>query len=325
MKAKSVWNQKHLLGMEGLGREKIRHLLDTAVSMREVNHRDIKKVPTLRGKTIFNLFFENSTRTRTSFELAGKRMSADVINMSVASSSVKKGETLLDTVATLQAMNPDIVVMRHPESGAHALLAEHLGQSSIVNAGDGRHEHPTQALLDILTIQDNLPLMGKGGFEELTVAICGDVTHSRVARSNILGLTTLGARIRLVGPPTLMPPQVKKAFPGVEVFHDMDQGLKDVDVVMMLRLQMERMGTGFFPSIREYFEFWGLNKKRLSQARAHAIVMHPGPMNRGVEIASEVADDPDRAVILDQVANGLAVRMAVLYLLCGGHKQRPGR
>ncbi|MBF0160231.1 MAG: aspartate carbamoyltransferase catalytic subunit [Magnetococcales bacterium] len=302
--------------MEGLTREEIRLLLDTALSLREVNRRDIKKVPTLRGKTVINLFFENSTRTRTSFELAGKRMSADVINISASSSSVSKGETLLDTVANLQAMNPDVVVMRHPESGAHALLARHI-EAALVNAGDGRHEHPTQALLDLLTIEDHLPQMGRTSLDGLTVAICGDVLHSRVARSNAFALRTMGASVRLVGPPTLMPAHAEEAL-GARVYHSMAEGLADVDVVMVLRLQRERMSAAYVPSVREYFAFWGLNESRLACAAPHAIVMHPGPINRGVEIASDVADHRHRSVILDQVSNGLAVRMAVLYRLCLG-------
>ncbi|MBF0296749.1 MAG: aspartate carbamoyltransferase catalytic subunit [Magnetococcales bacterium] len=310
-----LWNRKHLLGMADLSREEIHAILDAAASLREVNRRDIKKVPTLRGKTVINLFYENSTRTRTSFELAGKRMSADVINMSVASSSVKKGETLYDTLATLQAMNPDLVVIRHPESGAQEFLARHL-DASLVNAGDGRHEHPTQALLDLLTIHDNLPLLEQADFSGLIVAVCGDSLHSRVARSVALGLRTLGAEVRFVGPPGLLPPRAEEAF-GVRVFHHLEQGLEGAHVVMALRLQLERMSVGFIPSVREYFAFWGLTKARLAVAAPNAIVMHPGPINRGVEIASEVADDGERSVILDQVANGLAVRMAVMYRLCG--------
>ena len=318
--AGNLWTRKHLLGMSGLAREEIGALLDTAVSLREVNRREIKKVPTLRGKTVVNLFFENSTRTRTSFELAGKRMSADVVNMSVASSSVKKGETLLDTLANLQAMNPDVVVIRHPESGVLEFLARNL-DAALVNAGDGRHEHPTQGLLDLLTIQDHLPLLGQDSFAGLVVAICGDVLHSRVARSSAIGLKTLGAEVRFVGPSTLMPNQAEEAF-GVTVHHRMEEGLAGAQVVMMLRLQNERMNSPYLPGVREYAEFWGLTRARLQLADPNAIVMHPGPINRGVEIASEVADDPERSVILEQVANGLAVRMAVLYLLCGAGVRR---
>ncbi|MEO5331873.1 MAG: aspartate carbamoyltransferase catalytic subunit [Magnetococcus sp. YQC-5] len=310
-----LWNRKHLLGMADLTREEIHSILEAAASLREVNRREIKKVPTLRGKTIINLFYENSTRTRTSFELAGKRMSADVINMSVASSSVKKGETLVDTLATLHAMNPDLVVIRHPESGAQEFLARHL-DAALVNAGDGRHEHPTQALLDLLTINDHLPLLGRAGFEGLIVAVCGDSLHSRVARSIALGLRTMGAEVRFVGPPGLIPPHAEEAF-GVRVFHHLEQGLANAHVVMALRLQLERMNVGFIPSVREYFTFWGLTRSRLAKAAPNVIVMHPGPVNRGVEIASELVDDPECSVILEQVANGLAVRMAVLYRLCG--------
>ncbi|MBF0189102.1 MAG: aspartate carbamoyltransferase catalytic subunit [Magnetococcales bacterium] len=317
---RSAWKRRHLLGMEGLTRTEIEQLLETSVSMREVNRRDIKKVPTLRGKTVINLFYENSTRTRGSFELAGKRMSADVINVSVATSSVKKGETLIDTVATLHAMNPDAVVIRHADSGIHTFLAREL-DTALINAGDGRHEHPTQALLDMLTIRDNLFRMGRSDFEGLTVAIVGDVAHSRVARSNAIGLATMGARVRFVGPPTLMPTEAEKAF-GVTVHHRLEEGIKDADVVMILRLQLERMGGGFFPSIREYFEFWGMSHERLKLASEDALVMHPGPMNRGVEIASPLADDLERSMILDQVHNGVAVRMAVLYHICNASSHR---
>ncbi|MBF0285391.1 MAG: aspartate carbamoyltransferase catalytic subunit [Magnetococcales bacterium] len=313
---KITWQRRHLLGLEGLSRQEIETILDLAASMRAVNNREIKKVPTLRGKTVINLFYENSTRTRTSFELAGKRMSADVINFSVAASSAKKGETLLDTVANLQAMTPDVVVIRHSESGAPMFLTQHL-HAAVINAGDGRHEHPTQALLDFLTIRDHLPHLGRDSCEGLTVAICGDVLHSRVARSNAIGLRTLGANVRFIGPSTLMPSRAEEVY-GVKVFNDMGAGLAGADVVIMLRLQLERMEGAYVPSVREYFKFWGLNQKRLAMAAPHAIVMHPGPMNRGVEIASDVADNPERAVIFEQVANGLAVRMAVLYLLCGG-------
>ncbi|MBF0137798.1 MAG: aspartate carbamoyltransferase catalytic subunit [Magnetococcus sp. DMHC-1] len=313
---RSALKRKHLLGMAELSREDITQILETAASIREINYRDIKKVPTLRGKTVINLFFENSTRTRTSFELAGKRMSADVINISVASSSVAKGETLIDTMITLQAMNPDVVVVRHAEPGVHAFLARHM-DTAVVNAGDGGHEHPTQSLLDMLTIEDNLHRLNRKNFEGLVVAICGDVLHSRVARSNAIGLRTMGAQVRLVGPPTLMPRFAEEAL-GARVFHDLDQGLADAQVVMVLRLQLERMHTAFIPSIREYFKFWGLNRRRLAHAAPGALVMHPGPVNRGVEISSELTDDPERTVILDQVANGLAIRMAVLYRLCSG-------
>ena len=261
----------------------------------------------LRGRTIINLFFENSTRTRTSFELAGKRLGADVINMSVASTSVKKGETLLDTALTLNAMHLDALVVRHPESGAVKLLAEAVN-CAVINGGDGSHEHPTQALLDALTIRRR-----KGRLHGLTVAICGDVLHSRVARSNIALLNIMGAHVRVVAPRTLLPAQIARL--GVEVFHDMGRGLADVDIIMMLRLQTERMHGSFLPSIREYFHFYGLDHNKISRARPDALVMHPGPINRGVEIDSAVADDLDRSLIREQVEMGVAVRMACLDLL----------
>ena len=314
------WSRKHLLGTESLTREEIRLLLETATSIREVNYRDIKKVPTLRGKTVVNLFFENSTRTRTSFELAGKRMSADVINISVASSSVVKGETLLDTMANLRAMNPDVLVIRHPESGAADFIARHI-DAAIINAGDGRHEHPTQALLDLLTMSDHLSRFGKSDFTGLVVAICGDVLHSRVARSNAFALRTMGAQVRFVGPPTLMPSQAQEVF-GARVYHRLEEGLAGAHVIMVLRLQRERMAGAYLPSVREYFTFWGIDRHHLSYALPDAIVMHPGPINRGVEIASDIADDVERSVILTQVANGLAVRMAVLYHLCLGGSRK---
>ncbi len=262
----------------------------------------------LRGRTLINLFFEDSTRTRTSFELAGKRLGADVINMAVATSSVNKGETLLDTAATLNAMQCDLLVVRHDQSGAPALLARKV-DAAVINAGDGTHEHPTQALLDALTIRRRL-----GRLEGLTVAICGDILHSRVARSNIFCLTTLGSRVRVVAPPTLIPCEAGRL--GAEVFHDMQAGLRDADVVMMLRLQHERMGPGgLVPSGREYYRFYGLDRAKLAYAKPDAFVMHPGPMNRGVEISSRVADDPDRSAIREQVEMGVAVRMAVLDAL----------
>jgi aspartate carbamoyltransferase catalytic subunit len=267
----------------------------------------LKKLDTLRGRTLINLFFENSTRTQSSFELAGKRMGADVVNMSVKSSSVAKGETLLDTAATLNAMAPDLLVVRHGASGAAGLLARKVA-CSVINAGDGQHEHPTQALLDALTMRRRI-----GRIEGLTVAICGDVLHSRVARSNVALLTMLGARVRLIAPPTLMPRDADRW--GADVFHDMRKGLKDADVVMMLRLQLERMEGGFVPSPREYFWFYGLDADKLACAKPGAKVMHPGPMNRGLEIDSEVADDPRVSLIADQVETGVAVRMAVLETL----------
>jgi aspartate carbamoyltransferase catalytic subunit len=303
---------RHLLAIEGLHPPEIAQLLDLAESYVLLNrqgktHRDL-----LRGSTLINLFFEDSTRTRTSFELAGKRLGADVINMAVSTSSVNKGETLLDTAATLNAMHCDLLVVRHDQSGAPALLARKV-EAAVINAGDGTHEHPTQALLDALTIRRR-----HGRLEGLTVAICGDSLHSRVARSNIHLLTTLGSRVRLVGPPTLIPAQAERL--GVTVFHDMKSGLAGADVVMMLRLQRERMAAGLIPSEREYFRFFGLDRAKLAYANPDAIVMHPGPMNRGVEIASDVADDPVRSVIRDQVELGVAVRMAVLDTL-----SRPGR
>ena len=307
------YTQKHLLAIEGLHPPEIASLLDLAENYVLLNRSGKTQRDLLRGRTLINLFFEDSTRTRTSFELAGKRLGADVINMSVSTSSVNKGETLLDTAATLNAMHCDLLVARHAESGAPNLLAQKV-DAAVINAGDGTHEHPTQALLDALTIRRR-----RGRLEGLTVAICGDVLHSRVARSNIHLLTTMGSRVRVIGPPTLMPSDV--ADLGVEVFHDMKRGLADADVVMMLRLQRERMAGGLVPSAREYFRFFGLDFDKLGHARPDAIVMHPGPMNRGVEIDSEVADDPERSVIREQVEMGVAVRMAVLDTLARGAGQ----
>jgi aspartate carbamoyltransferase catalytic subunit len=304
--------QKHLLAIEGMYPPEIEHLLDLAESYALLNRSGKTQRDLLRGRTLINLFFEDSTRTRTSFELAGKRLGADVINMSVSSSSVNKGETLLDTATTLNAMNCDLLVVRHDQSGAPALLSEKV-DAAVINAGDGTHEHPTQALLDALTIRRR-----RGRLQGLTVAICGDIAHSRVARSNIYLLTTMGARVRLIGPPTLIPTGIGAM--GIEVFHDMDAGMDGVDVVMMLRLQKERMVRGLVPSAREFFRFYGLDKARLARARPNALVMHPGPMNRGVEIDSAVADDPERSLIREQVEMGVAVRMAVLDTL--GRKQR---
>lgn len=295
---------KHLLGIEGLDPPSVTNLLDLAESYALLNRSGKTQRDSLRGRTLINLFFEDSTRTRTSFELAGRRLGADVVNMSVATSSVTKGETLLDTAATLNAMNCDLLVVRHKSSGAPALLAQKVG-ASVINAGDGTHEHPTQALLDALTIRRN-----KGRISGLTVAICGDVLNSRVARSNILLLTMMGNFVRLVGPPTLVPSSI--GVNGVEIFHDMEEGLKGADIVMMLRLQKERMTAGLVPSSREYFTFYGLDRKKLAYAKPDALVMHPGPMNRGVEIDSEVADDTARSLIKEQVEMGVAVRMAVL-------------
>jgi aspartate carbamoyltransferase catalytic subunit len=303
----SDFPHRHILGIEGLSEQEIILLLDKAEEYVDQNRRADKKVDTLRGRTLINLFFENSTRTLTSFELAGKRLSADVINMAVATSAVKKGETLIDTAMTLNAMHPDILVVRHGESGATRLLSEKVN-CSVINAGDGSHEHPTQALLDALTIRRR-----RGRLEGLLIAICGDILHSRVARSNILLLMTMGARVRVVAPKTLLPSGIEKM--GVEVFTDMKEGLKDCDIVMMLRLQNERMDGNFIPSIREYFLFFGLDYDKLSQAKPDALIMHPGPANRGVEIDSVVADDFSRSVIREQVEMGVAVRMACLEIL----------
>jgi len=298
---------RHLLAIEGLHPPEIAALLDLAESYALLNRSGKTQRDLLRGNTLINLFFEDSTRTRTSFELAGKRLGADVINMSVATSSVNKGETLLDTAATLNAMHCDLLVVRHGQSGAPSLLAQKVG-AAVINAGDGTHEHPTQALLDALTLRRH-----KGRIEGLLVAICGDVRHSRVARSNIHLLLAMGARVRVVGPPTLMPASIEVL--GVEVHHSMETGLAGADAVMMLRLQRERMTSGLVPSEREYFRFFGLDQDKLAFARPDAIVMHPGPMNRGVEIDSAVADDPARSVIQEQVEMGVAVRMAVLDIL----------
>lgn len=301
---------KDLVSIKDIRREDIELVLSTAMSFRDVLKRDIKKVPALRGKTVVNLFFEPSTRTRTSFELAEKRLSTDVFNFSVPTSSVVKGESLLDTIRTIESYGADYIVIRHSSSGVPHFIAKKVS-ASVINAGDGINEHPTQALLDAFTMQEK-----KGGFKGLEVAIVGDIIHSRVARSNIQCLLMLGAKVRLIGPPTLLPYHMPE---GVSFFYNMDEGLKGVDVVMMLRIQSERMGKGFFPSTREYFRLWGLTSDRLRLAGPEAIVMHPGPMNRGIEIASDVADCP-QSVILEQVVNGIAVRMAVLYLL-GGTKE----
>ena len=299
--------RRHLLGIKGLSAAEITQILDTADGYVSLQRQAEKKLGRLRGRTIINLFFENSTRTRTSFELAGKRLGADTINMSVGTSSIKKGETLIDTAMTLNAMQPDVLVVRHPESGAVELLSQKV-ECSVINAGDGSHEHPTQALLDALTIRRRV-----GRLDDLIVVICGDILHSRVARSNIHLLSIMGARVRVVAPPTLLPPAVERL--GVEVFHDMRKGLAGADIVMMLRLQIERMQGSYVPSVREYYHFFGLDHDKLQAAKADALIMHPGPMNRGVEIDSVVADDIKRSVILDQVEMGVAVRMACLDLL----------
>ncbi|HKJ05726.1 MAG TPA: aspartate carbamoyltransferase catalytic subunit [Geopsychrobacteraceae bacterium] len=303
------FKQKHILGIENLTAEELTFILDSAESFKEISTRNIKKVPTLRGKTIINLFFEASTRTRTSFEIAGKRLSADTVNISASGSSVVKGETLEDTAKNIEAMHPDIIVMRHNASGACQYLAERL-DCSIINAGDGMHEHPSQALLDAFTIRQH-----KGKIAGLTVAIVGDITHSRVVRSNIYCLNKLGARVRIAGPGTMLPPGIDKL--GCEVFNNLEDAIRDADVVMMLRIQRERQGATLIPSVREYSRFFGLNEAKLKLAKPDAIVMHPGPINRGVEMASSVVDGPQN-VILDQVENGVAVRMALLYLVSGG-------
>ncbi len=312
----SAYPHRHLLGIEGLSPDEITYLLDLSEGYVERNRQVDKKQTSLRGRTQINLFFETSTRTRTSFELAGKRLGADVINMSVGSSAIKKGETLIDTAMTLNAMRPDILVMRHPDSGSVELLAQKV-DGAVINAGDGSHEHPTQALLDALTIRRR-----RGRLSGLIVVICGDILHSRVARSNIHLLNTMGARVRVVAPPTLLPPEVERL--GVEVHHSMAAGLEDCDIVMMLRLQTERMHGAFVPSIREYFHFYGLDYEKLAVAKPDALIMHPGPMNRGVEIDTELADDIDRSVIREQVEMGVAVRMACLEILARHPPNGPG-
>ena len=301
--------RKDLLGTRDLSPEEIGLILDTAVSMKEIASRDIKKVPTLRGKTVINLFYEPSTRTRTSFEIAGKWMSADVINISTSSSSVVKGETLKDTGLTLQAMHPDVVVIRHSAAGAPQILAGLL-KASVINAGDGAHEHPTQALLDLFTIREK-----RGTLAGLKVAIVGDILHSRVARSNIFAMQKMGMQVRVCGPPTMLPRYMDRL--GVEVFSRIEPAIADVDIIMMLRIQLERQGGGLFPTLREYSKLFGLNLDRLKAAKQDVLIMHPGPINRGVEISPEVADGP-YSLILNQVENGVAIRMAVLYLLAGG-------
>ncbi|MBA96301.1 MAG: aspartate carbamoyltransferase catalytic subunit [Sulfitobacter sp.] len=298
---------RHLLGIEQLSQDDIVTLLDLADTYADLNRQPYKHSDALKGLTQINMFFENSTRTQASFEIAGKRLGADVMNMAMQASSIKKGETLIDTAMTLNAMHPDLLVVRHPQSGAVDLLAQKVN-CAVLNAGDGRHEHPTQALLDALTIR-----RAKGRLHRLSIAICGDIAHSRVARSNILLLGKMENRIRLIAPPTLMPSQIGEF--GVEVFDDMEKGLRDVDVVMMLRLQKERMDGGFIPSEREYYHRFGLDAQKLSHAAPDAIVMHPGPMNRGVEIDGTLADDINRSVIQDQVEMGVAVRMAAMDLL----------
>ncbi|MRU15337.1 aspartate carbamoyltransferase catalytic subunit [Roseovarius sp. A21] len=310
-----TFSQSHLLGIEPLSPPEITTILDLADQYVDLNRRDVKHSDALAGLTQINMFFENSTRTQASFEIAGKRLGADVMNMAMQASSIKKGETLIDTAMTLNAMHPDLLVVRHPHSGAVDLLSQKVN-CAVLNAGDGRHEHPTQALLDALTIR-----RAKGRLHRLNIAICGDIAHSRVARSNILLLGKMENRIRLIGPPTLMPSGI--ADFGVEVYDDMEEGLRDVDVVMMLRLQKERMDGGFIPSEREYYFRYGLDAEKLGFAKEDAIVMHPGPMNRGVEIDGEIADDINRSVIQEQVEMGVAVRMAAMDLLARNLRAKP--
>ncbi|MCH7768511.1 MAG: aspartate carbamoyltransferase catalytic subunit [Nitrospinae bacterium] len=305
------WQRKDLLGCADLEDKEIMAVLEQADAFKEISSREIKKVPTLRGKTVINLFYEPSTRTRASFEIAGKRLSADVVNVAASGSSVSKGETLLDMARNLEAMSPDVVVVRHASAGAPHSLARVLA-CGVVNAGDGAHEHPTQALLDCYTIREHA-----GKLEGLKVAIVGDITHSRVARSNIFAMRSLGMRVTVCGPPTLLPVGIEAL--GVEATSIMEEAVAGVDVIMMLRVQFERMGMAYFPSLREYSRFWCLTSDRLSLAKPDVLIMHPGPINRGVEIAHEVADGP-HSVILEQVTNGVAVRMALLYLLAGGRR-----
>ena len=302
-------NRKDILGIQELSVEEIDLILETADSFIEVSTREIKKVPTLRGKTVINLFYEASTRTRTSFEIAAKRLSADTINISASTSSVVKGETLIDTAKNLEAMNPDVIVIRHSAAGAPHMLAGILRQS-IINAGDGAHEHPTQALLDMMTIRSK-----KGGIAGLKVAIVGDIAHSRVARSNIHGLTKMGARVCVAGPATMIPRGIEKM--GVVVHTRIEEAIRDADIIMMLRIQTEREKQNIFPSLREYAQYFSLNRRNIGLARKDVLIMHPGPINRGVEISPDIADGP-HSIILDQVTNGVAVRMALLYLLTGG-------
>lgn len=305
------FRKKDLLGIKQLEPEEINLILETAETFKEISTRSIKKVPTLRGRTVVHLFYEPSTRTRTSFEIAAKRLSADTFNISASTSSIVKGETLLDTARNLEAMNPDVIVLRHAAAGAPHLLARHV-QAAVINAGDGMHEHPTQALLDLLTIKDK-----KQTISGQTVAIIGDIAHSRVARSNIWALTKMGARVLVAGPTTMIPRDLDRL--GVEVFYRPEDVIPEADVIMMLRIQLERQGQMLLPSLREYASVFGLNEQKLSLAKPDVLIMHPGPINRGVEISPAVADGP-YSVILDQVNNGVAVRMALLYLLIGGEK-----
>ena len=310
--ASSALKSKDLLGIEPLTPEEIELILDTAEGFKEVSERPVKKVPALRGQLVINLFMEASTRTRVSFEIAEKRLSADTLNFSASGSSVEKGETLIDTAENLVAMHPNMIVMRHKHPGSAAMLAARFPNISVINAGDGAHEHPTQALLDAFTIRERL-----GRLSGVNVSIVGDIKYSRVVRSNIHLLTKMKANVTLASPPSLMPVEIEKM--GVRVVHTLDEALEGADVVMMLRVQLERQGKLSFPSLREYYNTFGLTRERLARAKKGVLVMHPGPMNRGVEIASDVADDPNCSVILDQVTNGVAVRMAVLYLLGGAH------
>ncbi len=305
------WMKKDILDIQSLSVEEIGMILDTAENLKEISQRPIKKVPTLRGKTVILFFHEASTRTRTSFDIAAKRLSADSISISATTSSIVKGETLIDTVKNLEAMNPDIMVIRHACSGVPHMLARQL-HFSVINAGDGTHEHPTQALLDMMTVREK-----KGRLEGLRVAIVGDISHSRVARSNCLGFTKMGASVILSGPPTMIPSGIESF--GVSVTYRVEEAIRDADVIMMLRIQKERQGAFSFPSEREYAQLFGLNLKRLEKAKDDVLIMHPGPINRGVEIAPAVADGPF-SVILDQVANGVAIRMALLYLVSGGKR-----
>ena len=300
---------KNILGTRDLAREDISTILDTANAFKEISTRPIKKVPTLRGRTVINLFFEPSTRTRTSFEIAGKRLSADVINITGSSSSTVKGENLIDTARNLEAMNPDIIVIRHACAGAAELIS-HFTKSSIINAGDGAHEHPTQSLLDLLTIQEH-----KGSLEGLRVVIVGDIAHSRVVRSNIFAMKTMGMDVRLVGPPTMIPFEIERL--GVEVSHNLAEAIRDADVIMMLRIQTERQNRFLLPSLREYSNLFCLTSEKLERAPEDVLIIHPGPVNRGIEIALDVMQDK-RSLILDQVTNGVAIRMALMYLLLGG-------
>jgi aspartate carbamoyltransferase catalytic subunit len=304
-----IGNSRHLLGLDGLSAEDLNRLLDTAAGMKEISRRKIKKVPTLRGKTVVNLFFEPSTRTRTSFEIAAKRLSADAVNFTASASSTIKGETLVDTARNIEAMAPDVVIIRHKFSGAPMMLADRL-ECSVVNAGDGCHQHPSQGLLDLFTVREK-----KGDLSGLKVAIAGDITHSRVARSDILGFATLGAEVVVSGPPTMIPPGIEHL--GATVASSFEAALENADVVIMLRIQLERKSGSLIPTLREYARFFGLTPRRLELARDDVLVMHPGPINRGVEISSEIADGT-KSVILEQVENGVAVRMAILYILCGG-------